>query len=277
MFADDTNLVFSSTNLNLLYKIINDELSLISNWFKVNNISFNIKKTDYILFCSGSKKIDNKGLDILIDKTKINQVTKTKFLSGIITDNLNLNEHIKIISCKLSKNIGILFKIHHNIDREMLLMLYHTLILTYLEYCNIVWSNGCAINLQQLFQKQKKGCQSYYILSAPIFNRLKLLKLSEINVLQNCCFVSNLFMVYFLQQFKDMFVLNNEMYSCNTRNKNNIHITSNHINVRARSIKVYGTRIWNSLNQHLKDCLSFEFFKRHCKNYTLSTRLNVLT
>ena len=60
MFADDGNLFFSNTNLNLLYNIINDELSLISNWFKLDKLSLNIKKTNYILFCSGDKKIDKK-------------------------------------------------------------------------------------------------------------------------------------------------------------------------------------------------------------------------
>ena len=70
MFADDTNLFFSNTDRNLFYNIINDELSLISNWFKLNKLSLNIKKTNYILFCSDNKKIDSKGLDILMDKTK---------------------------------------------------------------------------------------------------------------------------------------------------------------------------------------------------------------
>ena len=130
MFADDTNLFFSNSDLNLLYKIINDELSF-SNWFKLNKLSLNIKKINYILFCSGNKKIDNKVLIILIDKTKIDHVTKTKCVGDVMTDNLNWNEHIKIISCKLRKNIGILFKIRNNLDRETLLMLYHTLILPY--------------------------------------------------------------------------------------------------------------------------------------------------
>ena len=36
-----------------------------------------------------------------------------------------------------------------------------------------------------------------------------------------------------------MFVLNNEMHSYNTRNKDNIQITSHRIKVRVHSIKVY--------------------------------------
>ena len=85
--------------------------------------------------------------------------------------------------------------------------------------------------------------------SAPSFNKLKLLKVSEINVLQTRCFVFKSIHGLLPFQFKDIFVLNNEMFSYNTRNKDNIYITSHRINVRACSIKVYGSRIWNSLNQ----------------------------
>ena len=74
--------------------------------------------------------------------------------------------------------------------------------------------------------------------SAPIFNKLKRLK-----YLQTCCFVSKSIHGLLPSQFKYMFVLNNEMYSYNTRNKDNIHITSHRIKLRARSITVYGSRI----------------------------------
>ena len=75
-----------------------------------------------------------------------------------------------MISCKLSKNIGILFKIRHNLDRVtlcMLLMLYHTLILPYLEYCNIVWGNGNSVNFSN-YLKRKKAVKAITSAISPI-------------------------------------------------------------------------------------------------------------
>ena len=64
--------------------MINIELSKITVWFKINKLSHNIKKTNYILFHSGDRKIDNLGVEILIDNVTINQEDHTKFLGVII-------------------------------------------------------------------------------------------------------------------------------------------------------------------------------------------------
>jgi hypothetical protein len=275
MFADDTNLFFSHADINMLYKVINDELVLISKWFKLNKLSLNIKKTNYILFCSSNKKIDNKGLDIFIDNTKIEQVTKSKFLGVIITDNLKWNEHIKTISCKISKNIGVIFKIRNNLDKDTLLMLYHSLIQPYLEYCNIVWGVGDSVSLQQLLRKQKKGIRAitfskWNASTHLLFSKLKLLKLCDINVLQTCCFVYKSLHKLLPSQFADIFVMNSEVHCYNTRCKDNIHITSHRLKVRALSIRMYGAKLWNNLSQHLKDSPSFDIFRSNCKNFILS-------
>ena len=45
MFADDMNIFFSDTNLDELIKQINAEIIKLSNWFKVNKLSLNVKKT----------------------------------------------------------------------------------------------------------------------------------------------------------------------------------------------------------------------------------------
>ena len=50
MFVDDTTLFFKHNELGVLYTTINVELAKISQWFKLNKLSLNIKKTNYIVF-----------------------------------------------------------------------------------------------------------------------------------------------------------------------------------------------------------------------------------
>ena len=50
IFADDTNLFYKHKNLNTLVSIINTELIKISSWFKLNKLSLNISKTNFIHF-----------------------------------------------------------------------------------------------------------------------------------------------------------------------------------------------------------------------------------
>ena len=55
LFADDTKLFASHKNLDTLINILNKELNKVSNWFKVNKFSLNIKKTRFILFHNKQK------------------------------------------------------------------------------------------------------------------------------------------------------------------------------------------------------------------------------
>ena len=50
MFADETKLFLSHQNINTLFKIFNEEIKKIGDWFKVNKLSLNIKKTKHTLF-----------------------------------------------------------------------------------------------------------------------------------------------------------------------------------------------------------------------------------
>ena len=50
MFADDTNLFDSHSNLDELLKIVNQEIAKISNWLKINKFSLNVETKHYIIF-----------------------------------------------------------------------------------------------------------------------------------------------------------------------------------------------------------------------------------
>ena len=50
MFADDTNLFFSSYDIKTLFHIVNQELINIHEWFKANKLSLNSSKTKYVFF-----------------------------------------------------------------------------------------------------------------------------------------------------------------------------------------------------------------------------------
>ena len=105
MFADDTNLFFKHKNLHTLYTIINDELSKISAWFKLNKLSLHIKKTNYIIFQSSTKNpLNDSNFDICIDGIKIEKALKTKFLRVNINYKLDWSDHIHTVCNKISKN-----------------------------------------------------------------------------------------------------------------------------------------------------------------------------
>ena len=87
LFAD-TNLFLQDTSLSSLESRLNVELEKISSWFKVNKLSLNLNKTNYILFQKKSKITDNP-INVKIDNVPIGKVKQTKFLGLIINDKLS--------------------------------------------------------------------------------------------------------------------------------------------------------------------------------------------
>ena len=59
-FADDTTIILSAKNNNLLFQKGNKELENIDNWLIANKLSLNVKKTKYILFSSRTTKTLSK-------------------------------------------------------------------------------------------------------------------------------------------------------------------------------------------------------------------------
>ena len=61
IYADDTNLFYPTNDTETLFSTVNRlnvELENISEWFKANKLSLNIKKTNYNLFRENSTKDD---------------------------------------------------------------------------------------------------------------------------------------------------------------------------------------------------------------------------
>ena len=89
MYADDTNLFYSNNDIETLFSAVNMELEKISEWFKANKLSLNVKKTNYTLFHKSSSK-DYLNLKLPELKT-VNGVLKrqisVKFLGVMLDEN----------------------------------------------------------------------------------------------------------------------------------------------------------------------------------------------
>jgi len=136
----------------------NVELDKLSEWFKSNILSLNIKKTSYIL-CSPKSKCRQQliiSFTIQIYGKTIDRVENARFIGVYTDEKLQWNEHINQILAKVSKNIGILKKISHLLSTSVLLQLYNTLVLPYLNYCNMICTAASETLLNKLQVLQKR-------------------------------------------------------------------------------------------------------------------------
>ena len=157
LYADDTNILCSNKDLPTLFCNANFYLSSLSEWFKANRLSLNLKKCKYILFCNKNKKCVGNNLQLMISGKVMQRVECIKFLGVYLDCQLNWKQHLDEVCNKVSKIIGIMVRLRYVFPPEILLILYNSLILPYLSYCNVVWGNTYASNLTKLQLLQKKS------------------------------------------------------------------------------------------------------------------------
>ncbi len=145
LFADDTNILCSGEDLQLLLDEITTEMNKLKRWFDGNKLSLNLNKTKFMIFAKW--KIDTQ-VQIKIDHVIINRVSETKFLGVILDHKISWKPQISHIQSKISPmTIVIMGKSRHILDYKSLYILYCSLLLPYLSYCVEIWGNTYKSNL----------------------------------------------------------------------------------------------------------------------------------
>ena len=94
--------------------------------------------------------------DLQLNGNKIEKVTQFKFLCLIIQSDLSWNKHVNHISLKVSKTIGILYRLQSVYTFKVFLTLYNTLMLPYFNYRILPWRSVLKNN-RHLHLLQKKA------------------------------------------------------------------------------------------------------------------------
>ena len=180
MYADDTTL-FCNMDNNVDEHVFNNELRKISEWMGANKLSLNISKTKYMVFHTSNRSVIYPFLQI--DRRPIERVAQFKFLGLILLSNLTWSNPINHVSLKISKTIGIFYRLKAIYPSAILQTLYNTLILPFFNYCILVW--GSTISDGNLLHRlQKKALRlisisNYIAHTEPICKNLSLLKLTD--------------------------------------------------------------------------------------------------
>ena len=151
LFADDTCLCFSLPKPENLQEIINSALKIVSEWITANKLRINAQKSSVLII---SPKINDKApyqnLTILFDGFKINLSKSVKYLGVQTDDNLAFKTHVNFLYSKLSRTLGVMFKVEHYSPKTYLLLLYNTLFHPHLIYYISAWSSTFSTYLNPL-------------------------------------------------------------------------------------------------------------------------------
>ena len=160
------------------------------------------------------------------------------------------------------------------LPRNVLLMLYYTMVYPYLNYCNLIWGSANCSTLHKLGCLQNRAIRlitdsKSRVSCGPLFVQLRLLKLSDINTFQTA-------------QFMYKFKYHHLPISCmryvtvavghrfhETRKVFYFNMESFRTVIRERSISIRGPRVWDSLPSEIQDSPSIGSFKRQLINWLI--------
>ena len=275
LFADDTSVFLSHKNPDTLINTINSELGCIYDWICCNKLSLNVQKTRCMLF---SNSISTLPGNVSLNNTPIDTVDSTKFLGLFIDNKLSWKQHITYLSKLLSRNIGVINKIKSSFPSNVLLNLYNTLILPYLNYGILAWGNSSRIYLDRLLLLQKRIMriicfQNRLAHSDQLFYSNKTLKIQDLYNLRLGCFMYQLNQGELPAPLTLLFKKKSSFHNYSTRQSSSFHLPLLRTLYKQKTIIYAGPHFWNSLDESLKRSPSLFSFKRNLKlnqinNYT---------
>ena len=268
LFADDSTLSckFSNADEAHIIQTLNSELKLIDEWLINNKLKVNYDKSKFLVF-SYQKSISISPLQF--GSNIISQANSIKFLGITLNDKLNFKEHIEYICSKVSKSIGLLYRLNKFLPSDSLKMLYHTLVVPHISYGIEAWYGAPQCARSRVKVLQKKAIRAIYSLpynshTHDHFKSNQLLKLDDIYYLKIA--------IHMYTQFNSRnFSTNEDVHLYNTRNRNNIAIPRCNRSKTQLYWLYRGTQLWNSIPYLIRDCGKVKKFRKLYKSHLLST------
>ena len=121
--------------------------------------------------------------ELKINNIIIDRVTEFNFLGLIIYSNMKWKKHIDHIALKVSKIIGIMYRLKFMLPADLLLMICNSLILPHFNYCHLAWGSNITAG-HKLHLLQKKAVRivdhrHFLAHTEPIYKRLRIIKIVD--------------------------------------------------------------------------------------------------
>lgn len=176
IYADDTTLLLTCKDGTRLLVEANRALSTLHSWSVCNSLNINTTKTKAVLFRAKNRKGNVDG-DLMLGTSKIEIVDHAKSLGVIFEEHMVWNRHIAAISTNLARITGVLARLRFYLPTSVKLIIYNSLFVSKLNYCQLVWGNTTMSNITKLHILQKKAVRAISNLphdahTAPIFKEL---------------------------------------------------------------------------------------------------------
>ena len=89
-------------------------------------------------------------IDIRIRDSILTKVSTVKFLGVTLDDNLTFNDHVKIVTTKISKSVGVMRRLHCQLPADVMVKLYYSLVYSRQTYALLSWGRSGRMNVAKI-------------------------------------------------------------------------------------------------------------------------------
>ena len=261
LFADDTTLCLKGGSYENLVQNFNNELGIFSSWCNTNRLTINLDKTAYMFISNRNILVQR---DISLNNVPINCVSNCKFLGVIFDNRLSFCNHIDLVCSKVSKSIGIFYKLKDYLPLQSMISLYYSIIYPYFHYGILVWGGTFETHINRLVILQKRALRiinntEFRSHTNELFYSNKILKIRDIYN----------FHVAQIMYNGTMDISFERQHNYSTRFVNDLLPEYQRLVSTQRSLRYMGPTIWNQLPSRIKNSESFPIFKRALKDFLI--------
>ena len=151
LFADDTVLVESANNLEVLQSKMNEQVEKVQAWLLANKLSVHyVDKSEYMLINSNNNSRIEGDFELRMSNHILARTKTYRYLGLIVDEKLSWADHINEVCWKISQVAGVIFKVRNRLSKEALMLIYHTLVAQKLRYGLICWATASKFLLDKI-------------------------------------------------------------------------------------------------------------------------------
>ena len=266
-YADDTVIYFAGKTVEDIEFKLNEDLTLISEYFHLNDLIINLGKgkTEAMMFGTGQKLNKKRSLELIYEGEVINFTKSYKYLGCMIDSTLSLNQFFQNGYKSASNRLKLLSKLRPFLTREACYKVYNTMILPLLTHNSLI--------MLQITRTQQTCLTSIEnranaIINSGSINHDFLKSQSTIFCIKKnaCCVVRKCIDDTLCSNFKDYF----ELFEHNFNTRNNfkmIRLPKVRLEFGRKSFYYSGAKIYNELQLNIRTAESYSEFKKLLKGH----------
>ena len=152
LYADDTSIDFSSDDLHTLVSNLQVDVNNILHWFHGNKLSINVDKT-FAMFIGSRKRLDTieNIPHISVNDVPLPYMDQCKYFGVSLDKHLSWDIHIDNLCKKLKPKVGIISRLRHILYKNLLNIVYKTIIQPHIDYAITLWGSSSISNVTKTY------------------------------------------------------------------------------------------------------------------------------